>query len=54
MAKRYRYEFDLWGNWERLIDTVTGKVIEGFRLNLNDIFSQLGIEEQVEIVGKFF
>lgn len=54
MTKRYRYEFDLWSNWERLTDTVTGKVIEGFQLNLDDIFSQLGIEGQVEMVVKVF
>lgn len=54
MEKRYRYEFDLWGNWERFIDTTTGKVLEGYRLNLEDVFSQLGIKEQVEMVVKLY
>lgn len=50
MEKRYKYEFDGWSNWERLTDTVTGQTItRHLGLEIYEIFSLLGIDEQLEI-----
>lgn len=49
MKKRYLYEFTIEGDWERLTDTKTGKVIEGYHLNVDDVFFLLGIGEQLDM-----
>lgn len=54
MEKRFKYEFDIEGYWERLTDTKTGKVVEGHRLNVDDVFFLLGMGEQLDIIEKDF
>lgn len=50
MKKRYLYEVNLVdGDWERLTDTETGKVVEGHRLTVDDVFFLLGMGEQLDI-----
>lgn len=48
---RYRYEIDDVEDWARLIDTKTGKMIEGHRIYVEDAFFLLGISDQLEIVS---
>lgn len=54
MGKRYRYEIDASGYWERLTDTTTGKVVEGHRLSVDDVFFLLGMGEQLDKIEKYF
>lgn len=50
MKKRYLYEVNLVdGDWERLTDTETSKVVEGHRLTVDDVFFLLGMGEQLDI-----
>lgn len=54
MGKRYKYEFDVGGYWERLTDTATGKVVESHRLSVDDVFFLLGMGEQLDMIEKDF
>lgn len=48
MEKRYRYEYA--DDWERLVDTKTGTVIEGHSLNVDDVFFLLGLGESLDML----
>lgn len=52
MDKRYLYEFSIDGDWERLTDTKIGKMVEGYHLNVDDVFFLLGMGEQLEMKEK--